>query len=154
MFRPIRPDEDAVVSRELLSMSLGYPSPEQVERARARYDPEAGWHLLGYAPAGPLLGSIGIQITGPGEGTVRHIAVLPAYRSQGIGRRLLQHAVEADRLHRLVAETDQDAVGFYRRCGFIITSLGERYPGVERFKCELGRAPHESPDGGDSLART
>ena len=33
------------------------------------------------------------------------------------------------------AETDADAVGFYARVGFTITSLGHVYPGVERFRC-------------------
>jgi hypothetical protein len=39
--------------------------------------------------------------------------------------------------HRLEAETDSDAVGFYRSCGFTVLSLGEVYPGVERFRCTL-----------------
>ncbi|NYE04281.1 ribosomal protein S18 acetylase RimI-like enzyme [Bacillus niacini] len=34
------------------------------------------------------------------------------------------------------AETDSDAVEFYRKYGFKITSLGEKYPGVERLLCE------------------
>ncbi|EOR21192.1 N-acetyltransferase GCN5 [Niallia nealsonii AAU1] len=33
------------------------------------------------------------------------------------------------------AETDNDAVGFYRKNGFKITSLGEKYPIVEWFLC-------------------
>jgi len=36
----------------------------------------------------------------------------------------------------IVAETDHEAVDFYRRYGFFITSLGEKYPGVERFLCQ------------------
>lgn len=36
----------------------------------------------------------------------------------------------------IFAETDNDAVGFYRSYGFEVTSLGEKYPGVERFLCK------------------
>ncbi|WP_268921683.1 hypothetical protein [Metabacillus sediminilitoris] len=36
----------------------------------------------------------------------------------------------------ITAETDKEAVVFYRNYGFKITSLGEKYPGVERFLCE------------------
>lgn len=43
-------------------------------------------------------------------------------------------------LHRLIAKTDAEAAGFYRCCGFAITSLGEVYPGVERFDCVLTAA--------------
>jgi hypothetical protein len=32
-----------------------------------------------------------------------------------------------------------NAVNFYRNIGFEITSLGEKYPGVERFQCILLR---------------
>lgn len=37
----------------------------------------------------------------------------------------------------IYTETDNDAVDFYRKYGFEITSLGEKYPGVERFLCEF-----------------
>lgn len=35
----------------------------------------------------------------------------------------------------MTAETDAEAAGFYRACGFQVRSLGEKYPGVERFAC-------------------
>ncbi|PFE51898.1 GNAT family N-acetyltransferase, partial [Bacillus cereus] len=35
------------------------------------------------------------------------------------------------------AETDKEAVGFYKKCNFKIESLGEKYPGIERFYCYL-----------------
>ena len=38
---------------------------------------------------------------------------------------------------KLIAETDQEAVEFYRNTGFVVYSLGELYPGVERFRCVL-----------------
>ena len=36
---------------------------------------------------------------------------------------------------RVVAETDEEAVDFYRSLGFVVHSLGEQYPGIERFRC-------------------
>lgn len=36
---------------------------------------------------------------------------------------------------RVIAETDDEAVDFYRNIGFEVHSLGEKYPGVERFRC-------------------
>lgn len=47
----------------------------------------------------------------------------------------MMRAAKVLALHHLDAETDADAVDFYRRCGFAVESLGERYPGVERFRC-------------------
>ncbi len=141
MFHVLQPDRDDGVSRALLGMSIGDPTAERVARAQLQYEQETDWQLLGYAPAGSLLGSIGFQITAPDETTIRHIAVLPPYRGQGIGRKLVEHLIATRRLERLLAETDRDAVGFYRRCGLVITSLGERYPGVERFGCAWARVP-------------
>ncbi|GAA0394735.1 hypothetical protein GCM10008933_26940 [Paenibacillus motobuensis] len=40
---------------------------------------------------------------------------------------------------KIIAETDQDAIGFYSKIGFEIHSLGEKYPGVERFQCILSK---------------
>ena len=34
----------------------------------------------------------------------------------------------------LGAETDQASVGFYQALGFTVESLGEKYPGVKRFR--------------------
>jgi hypothetical protein len=39
------------------------------------------------------------------------------------------------------AETDADAVDFYRAIGFAVENLGERYPGVERRRCRLELPP-------------
>lgn len=36
----------------------------------------------------------------------------------------------------MYAETDHEALRFYEKCGFAVKSLGEKYPGVERFYCE------------------
>ena len=71
---------------------------------------------------------------------IRHIAVLPSRRGQGIGRDLIDAAVAGLDLHSVTAETDGEAVGFYRRCGFTVRSLGERYRGTERFACALAVA--------------
>ncbi len=84
------------------------------------------------------------------DSVLRYLAVDGTYRANGIGRRLV-YAVR-DRAPRaaLIAETDDDAVAFYRRCGFMVTPLPRdpRWPGVQRFRCvlavEAGRAPPSS----------
>jgi hypothetical protein len=54
-------------------------------------------------------------------------------------RAMIAAACEQFNLKELAAETDQDAVAFYRRCGFQIDTLGEKYLGVERFRCTWRR---------------
>jgi len=70
-----------------------------------------------------------------GEWRIEAIAVDSGWRHHGIGRRLIREATAHARAGAVVAETDSDGVGFYARCGFATISLGEKYPGVQRFWC-------------------
>ena len=84
-----------------------------------------------------VAGVIGLRQRGDEEAEILHIAVGQTSRNQGIGRKLIAEAQLVSDVRRMVAETDRTAVGFYRRCGFAIQSLGEKYPGTERFWCVL-----------------
>ncbi|WP_337993591.1 GNAT family N-acetyltransferase [Lysinibacillus sp. CNPSo 3705] len=68
---------------------------------------------------------------------MKHIAVLADQRGKGIGSKMI-HFI-ASKYPSIVAETDYEAVDFYRCYGFFITSLGEKYPGVERFLCQYNK---------------
>lgn len=68
---------------------------------------------------------------------INHIACLPSMRHKKIATRLVD-AIKASYSDRpLEAETDDDALGFYRARGFAIESLGEKYPGIVRYVCRL-----------------
>jgi ribosomal protein S18 acetylase RimI-like enzyme len=66
------------------------------------------------------------------SGRLTALAVARPWRGLGIGRAVLDAAFTHLDLATMKAETDEEAVGFYRACGFSVTSLGHRYPGVER----------------------
>ncbi|WP_342769228.1 GNAT family N-acetyltransferase [Brevibacillus nitrificans] len=63
------------------------------------------------------------------------MAVRAANREHGYGSQLIDLLLQKYKRKVIAAETDQEAVGFYRKYGFLIKSLGEKYPGVERFHC-------------------
>jgi ribosomal protein S18 acetylase RimI-like enzyme len=125
--------DDADV-RALLAHAVG-PGPNGVERACGRYRDEPAWRLFGWERDGELAGVAGLELPAPGVATLRHNAVHEALRGRGFGRAMLNDLIEQFALRTLTADTDADAVGFYRRCGFTVESLGELYPGVERFRC-------------------
>jgi ribosomal protein S18 acetylase RimI-like enzyme len=132
-------DLKAAGARAMLAGLRLYDEAEAAELVE-RYERSDSWCLYGYKRAGRLVGVIGLEPRGGGgvgdtAGTIRHIAVTPEARLQGVGRRLIDLAVARHALAVVEAETDGDAVGFYEACGFRIESLGELYPGIERFRC-------------------
>ena len=72
---------------------------------------------------------------------MRHIAVVPEARRSGVGRTMLRWLGDVERLRSLRAETNEDAVGFYRRCGFHAEPLPHpRFPAARRWACTLKAA--------------
>ncbi|AIE79844.1 GNAT family N-acetyltransferase [Bacillus cereus] len=80
---------------------------------------------------------IGIEIIGAKKARICHIAVVPQYRHNGMAVQMIKEVVRMYQLTYIEAETDDEAVEFYKNIGFQIKSLGEKYPGIERFHCYL-----------------
>ncbi|KOP67579.1 GNAT family acetyltransferase [Bacillus sp. FJAT-18019] len=120
--------------KELLSYSV-FPDPEAVDRAASFYQTGNG-RLFGYEEDGLLLGIIGFDVV-RNELIIKHLAVLPENRGLGYGRGLiLELLLEVQpKPDAIIAETDEEAVDFYRSIGFEVYSMGEQYPGIERFRC-------------------
>lgn len=95
-----------------------------------------GLRLFASYRDGKLVGVIGIDAPAEDVEVITQIAVARASRQMGIGRAMIDDAMRDLSFRVLQAETDDDAVGFYRSCGFQVRSLGEKYPGVERYLCE------------------
>ncbi|AKP76820.1 GNAT family N-acetyltransferase [Priestia aryabhattai] len=86
---------------------------------------------------GDTVSCIGVKFLNAKEAVIKHIAVLPKERGKGIGSSIIRFLCKNYDIHSIFAETDKEAVNFYSKFGFQITSLGEKYPGVERFLCEF-----------------
>ena len=87
---------------------------------------------------GALCGVMVLSFLTPGNAEILGIAVDPAVRSEGLGSYMIATAAVRYNLRTLVAETDDDAVGFYRKFGFAVTAFTETYDGaaVCRYHCE------------------
>ena len=86
---------------------------------------------------GETVSCIGVEFLNAKEAVIKHIAVLPKERGKEIGSSMIRFLCKNYDIHSIFAETDKEAVNFYSKFGFKITSLGEKYPGVERFLCEF-----------------
>lgn len=120
--------------QELLSYSV-FPDPERLQSVISRYENDANLWLFGYESEGIMVGIIGFELSDNQEMTITHLAVEPESRGVGFGRGIILEIIEDMHPVRIVAETHEETVQFYRNIGFVIRSLGEKYPGVERFLC-------------------
>ncbi|MFJ7972324.1 GNAT family N-acetyltransferase [Psychrobacillus sp. NPDC096389] len=120
--------------RELLTYAT---SANKIDEEYKLYQEKENRKLYGYKQVEQFVGCIGVELTMGNTCTIRQIAVSPSERGRGIGERMIDFINDHHSLSIISAETDQDAVDFYKKMGFTITSLGEKYPGVERFYCEF-----------------
>lgn len=91
--------------------------------------------LYGESSGDEFFACIGMAFLEEGICEIRHIAVSPEQRGKSIASGMIDAICQLYQPDRVVAETDRQAVEFYRNYGFSIASLGEKYPGVERFRC-------------------
>ncbi|CAN7290583.1 GNAT family N-acetyltransferase [Rossellomorea sp. LjRoot5] len=117
--------------KKLLSFAT---SVEKVEEEYDQYIHSTERKLYGFTSGDELVGCIGVEFLDEGVWEIKHLAVIPKHRGKGIGHKMIDSIVHCA---MITAETDQDAVIFYKKIGFEITSLGEKYPGVERFRCVM-----------------
>jgi ribosomal protein S18 acetylase RimI-like enzyme len=133
-----RQDEPAV----LRVLELSHGSQDALDEARDHYR-SGEWMLIGLQEGLDVFACAGAEWFDPDTIGVRSIAVAPGARRQGQGRRLLDALTERFGTQRIVAETDDDAVGFYRACGFAIEQAAPKH-GQKRYWCVRATTKNES----------
>lgn len=126
--------------RQLLAYAT---SEERIEVEYAAYQHDPNRRLYGLKKEGNFIGCIGVEQKGLGQLEIIHLAVSPVNRKAGAGKKLVEWVFRTYYPKVMIAETDSEAVGFYRKLGFEVHSLGEKYPGVERFLCKRSSANSE-----------
>lgn len=130
------PKTDKSMIYELMADCIFNPSRDRIDHIISTVYSDSSTKLfLVVEEGGVYAGIAGIRSITDAEAELLHIAVAGDWRGRGIGRLTIERLVSQFELTSITAETDHNAVGFYRRCGFQIVSLGEKYPGVERFCC-------------------
>lgn len=114
------------------------PTAEKMNALACAYQADASVSVYASIQGSAVRGVIAVRAVPESKIEIIGIAANEACRRTGTGTALIHHIREQFPGQPLFAETDDDAVGFYRRCGFNIVSLGEKYPGVIRYLCTLG----------------
>lgn len=86
-----------------------------------------------------LVGIIVLKLTNWGYAELIGIAVCNSFQNKGIGSFLVKQSANKMELCRITAETDDDAVGFYKKLGFDISKEIKHYANgkVVCYRCSL-----------------
>ena len=121
---------------EILKQSVFDPTKEKVIKRATYYENKDGIVSYGYIYDDMILGLIVLDNTSKDEMIILDIAVKKDKQKLGIGRDLLNYVICELKPRILVAETDDDAVGFYEKNKFKIANLGEKYSNNNRYECK------------------
>jgi ribosomal protein S18 acetylase RimI-like enzyme len=119
------------------------PTQEKLEKLTDMYSRDADISAFAWHEEGCIVGIIVLRALGAGCFEIISIAVNAPRQRAGIGRALVEGAKRTLDCVSLFAETDDDAVEFYRKAAFAVTSLGEKYPGIVRYACLLEASVNE-----------
>jgi len=138
--KPLLDDPDIVA---LVALSVERPTTSRMEEICQMYQFDHDWLLRGYKLGSETVGFIGVQFITRHQAKIRHIAVAPLWRCQGVGRTLIRHILEEFPISRIDAETNAESSGFYRAIGFATESVVLPNSTNELFLCtwDLNRAP-------------
>lgn len=124
----------------LLALAVGDPTPNRLASLANSYLTTPNLVAYGLFDGSSIQALAGLEILSTSAAAVRQIAVTPLSQGSGLGRKIMTDLIALLNLSNLEAETDEQAIGFYSSLGFSVQSLGEKYPGVERFRCQWNAA--------------
>lgn len=86
-----------------------------------------------------IVGMLVLTINGDNSAEIIGITVRNSFQKQGIGSIMVKESANKMNLHKVLAETDDDAVGFYKNMRFDITKEVKHYDNgsVDRYHCLL-----------------
>lgn len=150
--RPVAPDElDGEAVRRLMHLACGYDGT-RLERVLLDVLPSLTTIVVADRPdtsdSHPLALAAYRAPDALGDDVVlEYTAVLEEHQHQGLARRLIEALRRRHPGSTVHAETDDDAIGFYRRLGFGTGPgpVDPRWPGTRRYTCRLEPAASLRP---------
>ena len=119
----------------LLKPSVYNPTPERLKSRAEKYSADKNTFVYACKIDGVYAGIVVLK-TENDTAEILDIAVKPEYRKHGIGRKLIDFIFNRFPVDTIIAETDDEAVGFYKRYGFAITPTKE-VSDTRRYFCKL-----------------
>ncbi len=141
----LSPAPDLTPEIAVLLRRAMFPDPARIALALEAYRTHPDRRIFVWDVGGRPVCAVGVQLAGR-EAQVLHIGTRPEQAGRGHGRQLVYAVAAQLGLTRLTAETDDDAVGFYRRSGFEVAEVPGR-GGRRRYLCTLKLGETGNPEG-------
>lgn len=119
----------------LLKPSVYNPTPERLKNRAEKYSADKNIFVYACKNSEKYIGIV-VFVTENGTAEILDIAVKPEYRKHGIGRKLIDFIFNRFPVDTIIAETDDEAVEFYKKCRFTITPTKE-VSDTRRYFCKL-----------------
>lgn len=134
-------DRDCLLSQEaymLYAPCMYHPAYDDFRKQMEGFLNDPSVRIFVCENQGEKAGMMVLKYTNAGAEIIG-IAVPEKLRCRGIGRYIIQFVLQSESLERLEAQTDDDSVGFYRKCGFALEKIIVDYPdgSVARYNCVL-----------------
>jgi ubiquinone/menaquinone biosynthesis C-methylase UbiE/N-acetylglutamate synthase-like GNAT family acetyltransferase len=110
-----------------------------MNRAR-KYQEDENTNIYAYKDNGEYKGIVIFKVIN-NSATILDIAVKPEYQSQGIGSKLINFIFNSFNARNITAETDDDAIGFYKKYGFAIVDTKVEFD-TKRYVCVCESVTH------------
>ena len=117
----------------LLAPSVFNPTPERLLSRAEKYQADDNTSVYAYLESGEYKGIVVFK-TEENTAEILDIAVKPGCKGKGIGSRLIDYIFSKFQVNKITAETDDDAIGFYKKYGFIMTDTKLNYD-TKRYVC-------------------
>lgn len=130
-FRNIKSQLDNPIVRKIMAYSVFDSSSEAMDNKAAEYRSHESRQIYGWVENGEILGVCGFEVHS-GHVEILNIAVDENIRKHGIGKGIVMALSEKYEM-AIKAETDDDAVEFYRKTGFETNAM-QKY-NIRRWTC-------------------
>ncbi len=107
----------------LLKPSVYDPTPERLKSRAEKYSADKNTFAYACKKDGIYVGIVVFRMEN-NTAEILDIAVNPKYRKKGIGKSLIDFILNQFPVDTITAETDDEAVEFYKRCGFNMIGFG------------------------------
>lgn len=118
---------------KLLAPSVYNPTEERLLNRSKKYQEDENTNIYAYKDNGEYKGIVVFKILN-NSATILDIAVKPEHQKCGIGSKLIDFIFNGFNAQNITVETDDDAIGFYKKYGFTVADTKVEFE-TKRYTC-------------------